>query len=150
MTETISSLELTISDSEWEIMRILWADAPLTSREIINRVMEILDWKEGTVKSLINRLVKKENIQKIKTDTVLKYEPTLTESEANHLKVSKVFNAICTKERGNTISYLIEENNLSKTQIDELISQLQVKKESAPDEVACECLPGQCRCHLHS
>ena len=79
MTEQLSIQDLNISDSEWEVMRVLWADAPLTSREIIDRVLDILDWKEGTVKSLINRLINKENIQKIKTDTVLKYKPSISE-----------------------------------------------------------------------
>ncbi|MBZ6526958.1 CopY/TcrY family copper transport repressor [Aerococcaceae bacterium DSM 111021] len=149
MTDAISTPILTISDSEWEVMRVLWADAPLTSREIIDRVLDILDWKEGTVKSLINRLVKKNNIKKVKTDTVFKYQPTISEYEANHLKVNKVFDSVCTKERANVISHLVEDNTLSQTQIEQLIKQLEVKAQTAPIEVNCECLAGQCHCHLH-
>lgn len=141
--------ELNISESEWEVMRVLWAESPLTSREIINRVLDIQGWKEGTVKSLINRLVNKDNIRKVKTETVLTYEPTIMEHQANYLKVDKMMSAVCTKERGNVISHLIEENNLSQDQIQELVDQLQGKLKTAPLEVKCECLPGQCNCHLH-
>lgn len=141
--------ELNISDSEWEVMRVLWAQSPLTSREIINRVMEILDWKEGTVKSLINRLVNKENIRKVKTDTVLTYEPTIMEHEANYLKVDGMMDSVCTKERSNVIGHLIDGNTLSQAQIQTLIQQLQEKSQSAPEDVECQCLAGQCHCHLH-
>lgn len=149
MTEQLSIQDLNISDSEWEVMRVLWADAPLTSREIIDRVLDILDWKEGTVKSLINRLVNKENIQKIETDTVLKYKPSISELEANRLKADKIFDSICTKERGSLIIHLVDTNQLSQDEIQELISKLQTKALSAPEEVACECAVGQCHCHLH-
>ena len=150
MNQAISQQsDLNISDSEWEVMRVLWAQSPLTSREIINRVLDILDWKEGTVKSLINRLVNKENIRKVKTDTVLTYEPTIMEHEANYLKVDKMMTSVCTKERGNVMGHLIDKNTLSQDQIQAMINQLQEKIQTAPEEVQCECLAGQCHCHLH-
>ncbi|MGX7106357.1 BlaI/MecI/CopY family transcriptional regulator [Hutsoniella sourekii] len=48
-----------ITDAEWEVMRIVWAQEGLTSREIIDRAQSVTNWKEGTLKSLINRLVSK-------------------------------------------------------------------------------------------
>ncbi|XJS10225.1 BlaI/MecI/CopY family transcriptional regulator [Aerococcaceae bacterium WGS1372] len=142
-------LDINISESEWEVMRVLWAEAPLTSREIIDRVLQVVDWKEGTVKSLINRLTSKAQIRKIKTDTVLRYEPTLKENYANTIKLDRTMSVVCTKERGNLISHLIENNDISKKDIKALIKQLNEKLVDAPDVVECRCLLGQCHCHLH-
>lgn len=48
-----------ISDAEWEVMQLLWEGAPLTAGEVVDRVAERNRWKPRTVKTLLNRLVKK-------------------------------------------------------------------------------------------
>ena len=52
-------IALEITPSEWFIMRTVWAHPFCTSREIIDTVLNLTSWKEGTIKSLINRLEKK-------------------------------------------------------------------------------------------
>lgn len=142
-------IDLNITESEWEVMRVIWADHPLTSREIIDRVLQVVDWKEGTVKSLINRLVKKDQIRKIKTDTVLKFEPTVKERDANTIRLDKLMSVVCTKERGKLIHHLIEANDISTKEIQSMVTLLEEKLKHAPEEVECQCLAGQCHCHLH-
>jgi len=48
-----------ISDAEWEVMEVLWAEAPLTSREVVERLAEGTDWSPKTIKTLLGRLVRK-------------------------------------------------------------------------------------------
>ncbi len=49
-----------ISDTEWELMRIIWARQPVTSAEIIGTLREAdPTWHPVTAKTLLNRLVKK-------------------------------------------------------------------------------------------
>lgn len=48
-----------ISDAEWEIMRVIWTNEPVTSRTITEVLSEKMDWKAATIKTLIGRLVKK-------------------------------------------------------------------------------------------
>lgn len=48
-----------ISDSEWEVMKVVWAKAPVTATEIIERLKGRQTWKPKTVKTLIARLVQK-------------------------------------------------------------------------------------------
>lgn len=48
-----------ISESEWEIMTVLWKEAPLTANEIISNLQERTDWKPKTIRSLLDRLVKR-------------------------------------------------------------------------------------------
>ncbi|SDY25584.1 BlaI/MecI/CopY family transcriptional regulator [Thermoactinomyces sp. DSM 45892] len=51
-----------ISQSEWEIMKVLWARSPLTANEVIETLAVHTDWKPKTIRTLINRLVQKEAI----------------------------------------------------------------------------------------
>lgn len=49
-----------ISLSEWQVMRVLWAENQLTSRQIVERLIDDMDWNDKTIKTLLNRLVKKD------------------------------------------------------------------------------------------
>ncbi len=48
-----------ISGAERHIMETLWAQGPQTAEEIVQAVGPVQDWGEATVKTLINRLLKK-------------------------------------------------------------------------------------------
>ncbi|MBL8553538.1 MAG: BlaI/MecI/CopY family transcriptional regulator [Phenylobacterium sp.] len=48
-----------ISGAESQIMEALWNEEPLTAEEIIAKVGPANAWGEATVKTLINRLLKK-------------------------------------------------------------------------------------------
>jgi BlaI family transcriptional regulator, penicillinase repressor len=48
-----------ISDAEWEVMNVLWTASPVTANEVATQLAGRRDWSERTVKTLLNRLVKK-------------------------------------------------------------------------------------------
>lgn len=50
-----------ISDAEWEVMQVLWdaAPRPLAAGEVVDALAGRKDWNPRTVKTLLNRLVKK-------------------------------------------------------------------------------------------
>ena len=47
-----------ISDSEWEIMNVVWEKSPITTAELITR-LPTKKWKMTTVKTFLDRLVQK-------------------------------------------------------------------------------------------
>lgn len=48
-----------ISGAESQIMEAVWSQGPLTAEEIVQAVAPTQQWGEATVKTLINRLLKK-------------------------------------------------------------------------------------------
>ena len=48
-----------ISDAEWEVMKAVWDAGPLGAGEVVERVAAAQNWKPRTIKTLLNRLVKK-------------------------------------------------------------------------------------------
>lgn len=68
-----------ISDSEWKVMNIIWAEHPITSNEIVKKVAT--DWKPTTVKTLLSRLVKKEAVGFKEKSRKRFYYPLLNEDE---------------------------------------------------------------------
>jgi BlaI family penicillinase repressor len=53
---------MNITAAESQIMDILWRRGPLTADEIVGEVAQPQGWGEATVKTLINRLLKKKAI----------------------------------------------------------------------------------------
>jgi BlaI family transcriptional regulator, penicillinase repressor len=48
-----------ITDAEALIMEVLWEESPIASEDIIARVAPGQGWSDGTVRSLLNRLLNK-------------------------------------------------------------------------------------------
>lgn len=70
-----------ISDSEWEIMRILWTKSPCTANDVIDVLNDNTNWKPNTVKTFISRLVRK-NVVSFKEDgRSYYYYPLVSEEE---------------------------------------------------------------------
>ncbi len=74
-----------ISHSEKILMDVLWQGAskaaPLTARKIIRQVEHNLDWHDKTVKTLLNRLLKKSAIAFKKEGREYLYYPILKEQD---------------------------------------------------------------------
>lgn len=51
--------EVSISDAEWQVMNVVWAEQPLTAQEVIAQLATEADWAPPTVKTMLHRLVKK-------------------------------------------------------------------------------------------
>lgn len=140
--------ELQISQAEWEIMRVAWTYQHTTSKQINDILSDKMEWKPATTKTLIGRLVKKGLLDTKAEGRKYIYSPTVKEEDTVLDAGRDFLDQICNTKVGRTFAQLIEESELSQSDITELEKVLNDKKETAPETVECNCLPGQCRCHL--
>src|SRR5688572_26359472 len=71
-----------ISDTEWEIMRIVWAHHPVTAADIISRLTAAdPSWHPKTARTLLTRLVAKKALAYEEHGRAYVYEPRVTEQE---------------------------------------------------------------------
>lgn len=71
-----------ISEAEWEVMKVFWsATAKVTANEVIEKLGENTDWKPATIKSLINRLLKKNALGYEQEGKTYLYYPLVSEEE---------------------------------------------------------------------
>ena len=72
----------TISDSELEVMRLLWQyNRAMTLAEIRAEIMKIKDWNKSTVHTLVNRLRNKGIIEPLDKYGPAQYIPLVSEDE---------------------------------------------------------------------
>ncbi|MFC3094118.1 BlaI/MecI/CopY family transcriptional regulator [Alteromonas sediminis] len=68
-----------ISKTELDVMQVIWDNAPATAEEIIQRLNKDKEWHEKTVKTLLNRLVKKGALSFNKVGRVYEYYPLVSQ-----------------------------------------------------------------------
>jgi len=146
----MSQSDFKITDSEWEIMRAVWAQEQVTSREIIEVLQKKKDWSSATIKTFIGRLVKKEMLDTEKEGKKFLYSAKIDEHEFLKSTLDETFNNICDKNNGSIIARLIENSVLSFEDIEQLERMIEKKKKDAVGEVPCSCTPGQCKCQTHN
>ena len=70
-----------ISEAEWHVMKALWKKSPLTANDIVEILSKKTAWKRETIRTLINRLVRKKALDFQKQSRQYFYFPLLVESE---------------------------------------------------------------------
>lgn len=70
-----------ISAAESQIMEALWAQGPLGADEIVGAVGAAQNWGEATVKTLINRLLKKKAIVSAREGGRVRYRPLVSRAD---------------------------------------------------------------------
>ncbi|HET8899619.1 MAG TPA: BlaI/MecI/CopY family transcriptional regulator [Rhodanobacteraceae bacterium] len=66
-----------ISDAESKVMAVLWQRHPLAADEIIAALAAAQDWQEGTIKTLLNRLLNKGAVAATRDGRRYLYSPLL-------------------------------------------------------------------------
>lgn len=140
--------DLIISDAEWEVMRVVWANIEVTSREVIDVLTNKMEWTESTIKTLIGRLVDKEALNTEREGRAFIYSANISEEETVNSYSEEILGRVCNKKDVLVLEHLIQDAALSKKDSKELINQLEEKMKEAPEVVPCDCAPGQCDCQL--
>ena len=109
-----------ISESEWQIMKLLWAKNPSTANEMVEKLSPTTAWKPKTIKTLLTRLVKKKAVGYEKKGREYHYYPLAEKSECikaeSHSFLRRVYNG-ATKPM---LAAFLENEDLSPEDIKEL------------------------------
>jgi hypothetical protein len=55
---------------------------------------------------------------------------------------------VCSRKVGSVVETILTESQLSYDDLDRLEELLKEKRKTAVESVPCNCIPGQCQCHL--
>jgi BlaI family penicillinase repressor len=109
-----------ISDSELEIMRVLWrAGDALPVTEIRETLQKTRGWEATTVKTLISRLVTKGVLRQEKRQ-VYYYSPLITEAEYNDWATHDLISRVYHGSARDLVAALVRSDGLTQADIDEL------------------------------
>ncbi|WP_367881606.1 CopY/TcrY family copper transport repressor [Lactobacillus sp. YT155] len=137
----MTTVKTNISPSEWEVMRIVWTLQEAYSNQVIELLQKKKSWGDSTIKTLLGRLVKKNLLMTKKVQNKYLYQATVSEDQMTENAASDVFASICDMKKGSLVIDLAKQVPMSKADIQELQTVLNEKIKTAPETVACNCLP---------
>lgn len=109
-----------ISDSEWEVMKIIWSKEEATANEIIDNLKGKQEWKNTTIKSLINRLLNKEAIGFRKSGKEYFYYSLISEEECIREESKSFLKKVFNGSLNEMVLNLVKSEKLTQEDINEL------------------------------
>lgn len=129
-----------ISDSEWEVMRIVWTLGETNMKQILNELQAKKDWTDSTIKTLIRRLVQKGWLNAKQDGRRYIYTATVNQTEMMYNEAKTLLNRMCDMHKGEVILKLLEDAPVSKGDLMKMKKEISQKEKTAPEMVPCNCL----------
>ena len=116
----MSNVKQTITDSEYEIMKMLWkAGDKMTVSDVVKE-LDGNNWTASTVSTFLQRLLKKEVISCDKKGKTNLYYPLLKQSEYDMSETENFLSKIYKGSVKNLVAALYENKKLSKEDMSDL------------------------------
>ena len=117
-----------ISDSELEVMRVLWeAGDALPITEIRRSLQSSKGWEATTIKTLVRRLCAKGVLAQEKRN-VFYYSPLVSEQEYNDWATGDLIRRLYRGSAKELVAALVRSDGLSKSDVDELRAMFKVEE----------------------
>ena len=109
-----------ISEAESIVMEVIWEKNPIPTEDVVAALEHHGKWQEATVKTLLNRLLKKGALKARKDNRRYLYSPVLTRNQwlaaESHGFLDRLFGGRVAP----LVSYFSQQKKLSKKDIEDL------------------------------
>lgn len=112
-----------VSESEKLVMEVLWQESPLSSTEVVDRLAG-QGWNEKTVKTFLNRLVKKQVVSFEKDGRRYLYTPVVERDDFLSEESEGFLNRVFKGDMKELLATFVQNKQLSKQELDYLKSLL--------------------------
>lgn len=109
-----------ISEAEYEVMKIVWKNAPINTNEITGILTQTTEWSPKTVQTLIKRLVNKGALSYEKDSRVFVYTPLVQEEEYLEQQSSSFLKRYFNGNIATMLNSYLKNDALSNNEITEL------------------------------
>ena len=109
-----------ISEAEYEVMKIVWDHAPVSTNEVVERLVKIKDWSPKTIQTMLLRLVKKKVLTYHKESRVFVYEPLVKKEDYISGESSIFLKKFYDGNLRSMVLNFVEQDRLTEEDIEEL------------------------------
>lgn len=118
-----------ISESEWKVMKVLWAaQSPQPAYDITEVLAKSEGWHANTVKTLLSRLHKKKAVRITKYKNLFLYEPVISEDACVKAESESFLQRVFGGSVKPLLVHFAKKQKLSAADIEELKSILKTGK----------------------
>ncbi|MDE2280416.1 MAG: BlaI/MecI/CopY family transcriptional regulator, partial [Xanthomonadaceae bacterium] len=109
-----------ISEAEAVVMEVLWRAAPRSAEEILAEVGPAQGWQGGTVKSLLNRLLKKSALKAERDGRRYLYTPLMSREKCVSQESKGLLDRLFDGRMASLVAHFSEQRKLTKKDLAEL------------------------------
>lgn len=109
-----------ISQAEWEVMKAVWKQPSVSAQDIIDSLAGSSDWTSATIKTLLNRLVRKGVLQFEKQGKAYLYSAVYSEKECQTAEADSFLQRIFDGSLAPLMAHFVESRKLTARELDEL------------------------------
>jgi len=109
-----------ISEAEWQVMKVVWRKPRSGAQEIIEELAESTSWTSATIKTLLNRLVKKQALGFERDGKSYLYFAKIAEEECRGAEAETFLDRVFNGSLAPMLAHFVNNRRLSKKEIEEL------------------------------
>jgi BlaI family transcriptional regulator, penicillinase repressor len=117
-----------ISAAEWEVMKVVWKKNTCSARQVVSDLASFSDWSPATVKTLLNRLLRKGVLEFKKNGKSYLYSPLWTEEQCRKLEAESFLDRVFDGALSPMLAHFVRTRRLGKEDLEELERILQENK----------------------
>lgn len=118
-----------ITESEWQVMNVVWESPPVTAQEVTDALVGQHDWSARTVKTFLARLVKKGVLEFEVDGKRYLYSPLVTREQSLAVEGKSMLGRLRGAPVSPLMAWFVRHSPMDKDEIEQL-KQLLDKKEA--------------------
>lgn len=122
-----------ISEAEYEVLKIIWECAPISTNEVTEHLTATSNWSPKTIQTLLKRLVSKRAITYEKQGRVFVYTPLIKEQEYKAYESNSFLKRFYEGNISAMVSAYLEDDTLTETDIENLRELLSKRSKKGGD-----------------
>src|SRR5260221_12127149 len=109
-----------ISEAEWEVMTVAWNNAPVAASDVVEQLQSKRGWHSRTIRTLLDRLVKKGALRFEVEGKRYLYWPRVTMEACLRKESQSFLRRVFGGEPASMLIHLVKSTKLSAAEIEEL------------------------------
>lgn len=109
-----------ISEAEYEVMKVIWEAAPVSTNEVTDRLVQSTDWSPKTIQTLLKRLVQKGAVSYRKESRVFVYTPLVKQTEYLEHENSHFLQRFYNGNFASMLTSYLDNDSFTEKELDEL------------------------------
>ena len=120
-----------VTDSEWYVLDCLWQQSPQTAMELVEALFRRVGWAKSTTLTTLRRMEEKGLVHVETVGRARHYTPAVERQGAAARETRSFLDKVYRGSVGLMVSAMVEDQALSKDEIDELYEILRRAEEGA-------------------
>jgi BlaI family transcriptional regulator, penicillinase repressor len=109
-----------LSEAEWEIMKVIWKKRFCSAQNVIDELAVPMSWSSATVKTLLNRLLRKGALRFKKTGKSYLYSPVWSENQCRTREAASFLDRVFDGALSPLLAHFVQSRRLSPKELQEL------------------------------